>query len=66
VNVKLSLCFLNERNAMNAYWGNGGIAACILDLGTRWSVVSFTPRPLYPQESLVPIGQETGLAPEPV
>jgi hypothetical protein len=30
--------------------GSGGIAQCILDLGTRWRwVVSFTPRPLYPQ-----------------
>jgi len=31
--------------------GSGGIAPLILDLGTRWRwVVSFTPRPLYPQE----------------
>jgi hypothetical protein len=31
--------------------GIRGIAPRILDLGTRWrSVVSFTPRPLYPQE----------------
>jgi hypothetical protein len=31
--------------------GSGGIAAGIPDLGTRWRlVVSFTPRPLYPQE----------------
>jgi len=30
---------------------NGGIAPRVLDLGTRWRwVVSFTPRPLYPQE----------------
>jgi hypothetical protein len=35
---------------MKTYWGSGGIAARILDLGTRWrSVVSFTPRPLYSQ-----------------
>jgi hypothetical protein len=35
---------------MKAYWGNGGIASRILDLGTRWRlVVSFTSRPLYPQ-----------------
>jgi hypothetical protein len=33
--VKLSLCFLTEHHAM-AYWGNGGIAPRILDLGTRW------------------------------
>jgi hypothetical protein len=35
---------------MKAYWGNGDIPPRILDLGTRWRrVVSFTPRPLYPQ-----------------
>jgi hypothetical protein len=35
---------------MNAYWGSGGVASRILDFGTRWRwVVSFTPRPLYPQ-----------------
>jgi hypothetical protein len=35
---------------MKAYWGSGGIAPLILDLGTRWRfVVSFTPRPLYSQ-----------------
>jgi hypothetical protein len=35
---------------MKAYWGNGSIAPCILDLGTRLSwVASFTPRPLHPE-----------------
>jgi hypothetical protein len=35
---------------MTAYWGSGGIDHLILDLGTKWRwVVSFTPRPLYPQ-----------------
>jgi hypothetical protein len=35
---------------MKAYWGSGSIAPRILDLGTRWrGVVSFAPRPLYPQ-----------------
>jgi hypothetical protein len=35
---------------MKAYWRGGGLAPRILDLGTRWRpVVSFTPRPLYPQ-----------------
>jgi hypothetical protein len=35
---------------MGAYWGNGGIAPRILNLGSRWRwVVSFTPRPLYLQ-----------------
>jgi hypothetical protein len=31
---------------MEAYWGIGGIAPRILDLGTRWS---FMHRPFYPQ-----------------
>jgi hypothetical protein len=49
--VKLSLCsFLTEHHAIKACWGSGGIAPRILDLGTRWRlVVSFTPRPIYPQ-----------------
>jgi hypothetical protein len=35
---------------MKAYWGSGGIAPRILDLGTRWRrVVRFTPLPLYPR-----------------
>jgi hypothetical protein len=35
---------------MRMYWGSGGIAPRILDIGTRWmTVVSFTPRSLYPQ-----------------
>jgi hypothetical protein len=35
---------------MKAYWGSGGIDPCIPDLSTRqrW-VVTFMPRPLYPQ-----------------
>jgi hypothetical protein len=49
VMVKLSLC-LTKHYSMKTYWGSGGIVPYILDLGTRrrW-VVSFTPRPLYPQ-----------------
>jgi hypothetical protein len=35
---------------MKAYWGSGGKVPRILDLDTRWRwVVSFTPRPFYPQ-----------------
>jgi hypothetical protein len=34
VKVKLSLC-LTKHHTMKAYWGNGGIAPRILDLGTR-------------------------------
>jgi hypothetical protein len=33
--AKLSLC-LTKHHAMKAYWGSGGIAPRILDLGTRW------------------------------
>jgi hypothetical protein len=49
-------------------WGNGSVAPRILNLGARWKrVVSFTPRPLYPQgEFPVSIGQEAGWASEPV
>jgi len=31
---------------MKVYWGSGGIAPYVLDLGTRWWVASFKPRPL--------------------
>jgi hypothetical protein len=49
VKVKLSL-WLTKHHAMKTCWGNGGIAPRILDLGIRWTwVVSFTPRPFYPQ-----------------
>jgi hypothetical protein len=35
---------------MKTYWGSGGVAPRILDLGARWRwVVSFTPQPLKPQ-----------------
>jgi hypothetical protein len=33
--VKLSL-YLNKYHAMKTYWGSGGIAPRILDLGTSW------------------------------
>jgi hypothetical protein len=37
---------------MKAYWGSGGHHA-FTDLGTRWRwVISFTPRPFYPEERL--------------
>jgi hypothetical protein len=51
VKIKLSLWFFwTEHHVMKEYWGSGGIAPRILDLGTRWRwVVRFTPRPLYPQ-----------------
>jgi hypothetical protein len=46
--IKLSL-YLTKHHAMKTYWGSGGIAPCILDLGTRWRwVVSFTPWPICP------------------
>jgi hypothetical protein len=34
IKVKVSLC-LNEQHAMKTYWGSGGIAPRLLDLGTR-------------------------------
>jgi hypothetical protein len=49
VKVKFSLC-LTKHHAMKTYRGSRGIAALILDIGTRWRWVgSFTPWPLYPQ-----------------
>jgi len=36
IKVKLSLC-LTKHHAIKTYWGSGGIAPRILDLGTRWS-----------------------------
>jgi len=32
----VSVLFLTEHHAMEAYCGNGGIAPRILDLGARW------------------------------
>jgi hypothetical protein len=47
--VKLSLCLTKYYNHEGVL-GSGGTAPRILDLGTKWRwVVSFTPRPLYPQ-----------------
>jgi hypothetical protein len=44
------LFFLTKHHDMKTSWGSGGKNLHILDLGTRWRwVVSFTPRPLYPQ-----------------
>jgi hypothetical protein len=49
VKVKLSLC-LTKHHAMKAYWGVEVYLHSFFDLGTRWRLmVSFTPRPLYPQ-----------------
>jgi len=47
--VNLSVC-LTEHYAMETYWGNGGIAPCILNLVTRWRwEVRFMSRPLLHQ-----------------
>jgi hypothetical protein len=41
---------LNKAPRQDDVLGSGDIAPPILDLGNRWRwVVSFTPRPLYPQ-----------------
>jgi len=42
-------CLL-KYDAMKANWRIGGIAPRIRNLGTKWWVVKFTPRPLYPWE----------------
>jgi hypothetical protein len=36
VKVKLFLRFLTDKDAMEAYWGSGGIPHSFFDLGTRW------------------------------
>jgi hypothetical protein len=59
---KFSVCLI-KRHAMKTYWGSGGIAPRIIHLGTRWAwVVSFTPRPLYPQKKgpRYPLGRKLG------
>jgi hypothetical protein len=51
VKMKLSLgCILTENHAMKAYWGVEVQLHPFFDLGNRWRwLMSFTPRPLYPQ-----------------
>jgi len=52
-NVKLLLC-LTKCFTMKTYWGSGGIAPHILNLGTRWGcLVSYTPWPFYFYKILV-------------
>jgi hypothetical protein len=45
-------CGLTEHHAMKTYWGTGGIAPRILDLGTRWSSAALLTEkyPLLPIE----------------
>jgi hypothetical protein len=40
---------LNKVRRLEDVLGSGDIAPLILDLGTSWIVISFTPRPLYPR-----------------
>jgi hypothetical protein len=53
VSCKIKFTFVPKLNQPALYedvWWSGGIAPRILNLVTRWrSVVSLTPRPLYPQ-----------------
>jgi hypothetical protein len=52
VQVKLPPC-VTKNHAMKTQWVSGGIAAIILNLGTRWRwVVGFTPRLLSSGVSL--------------
>jgi hypothetical protein len=45
---------LNQAPRHEDVLGSGNIVPRILDLGTRWRrVVSFTPRPLYPQGRII-------------
>jgi hypothetical protein len=67
--MNLSLC-LSKHHAIKTYLSNGGVVPFILNLGARWrSVVTFTPRPLFP-ELRVPVSAaivyEAGWAQEPV
>jgi hypothetical protein len=49
IKVKVSLCF-NWAPRHEGLLGIGGVAPRILNLGTTWRwLISFTPRPLYPQ-----------------
>jgi hypothetical protein len=53
---------------MEAYWGTGSIAPCILELGIKWRwVVSFTPPSLYPhcKSPWFPLERRLGGPPEP-
>jgi hypothetical protein len=65
----LSLClFLTEHHVMKAYWGNGGIAPCILwpwhkmELSGQLHALDALPPG---KEPLVHTGQEAGWVPEP-
>jgi hypothetical protein len=58
---KLFLCSSNWTLRDGDVWGSGCIDPHILDLGVRWRwVVSFTPRPLYPQGN-IPVFKVQGL-----
>jgi hypothetical protein len=63
VKEKMSL-YLTKHHTMKTYWGSGGIAQRILNVGTRWRwVVSFTPwPPLCPwgKEPPIPISRRLG------
>jgi hypothetical protein len=51
--MNLSLCF-TKHHATKMYWGSGGIAPHILNLGTGWRwLVSLTPQPFYPWDKSV-------------
>jgi hypothetical protein len=49
VKIKVKSLYLTNYHVMETYWGSGGIAPHIPDLGARWmSAVSFMPRSLFP------------------
>jgi len=47
---KFPVLFFNWALRHESVFGSGGIVPWILDLGTRWRVVSFTPRRFNPRE----------------
>jgi hypothetical protein len=53
---------------MKNVWDGGGVAACILNLGSGWtSVVGFTSGHFTAREEpTLHVGQEAGRVPEPV
>jgi len=55
--IRLSLC-LTKHHALKTYWGSGGTAPRILELGIRWRCGQLHVPAALPQrkEPLVPIG----------
>jgi hypothetical protein len=62
--IFLCTCSLTENHTMKTYGGVEVWLHAFFDLGTRWKrMISFTPRPLYPQEK---VPDTPGWAPETI